>query len=92
MQTILTITHAVYRTIRFPHLTSLQRKAILYLAIIHMTNHAEDICGTLHMAKVFPCLFPMGKTDNHNYTRNNDKITLFISLIQQLQTIKRTNY
>ena len=44
------------------HLTSLQRKAILYLAI--MTNHAEDICRILHMAKVFPCLFPVGKTDN----------------------------
>ena len=57
----------------------LLRKAILYLAI--MTYHAEDICRSLHMAKVFPCLFPMGKTDNHNYTRNNDKITLFISLI-----------
>ena len=57
----------------------LLRKAILYLAI--MTNHAEDICRILHMAKVFQCLFPMGKTDNHNYTRNNVKITLFISLI-----------
>ena len=55
------------------------RKVILYLAI--MINHAEDICRILHMAKVFPCLFPMGKTDNHNYSQNNDKITLFISLI-----------
>ena len=56
-----------------------------------MTNHAEDICRILHMAKVFPCLFRMGKTDNHNYTRNNDKITLFISLIHSLQTNKQTN-
>ena len=24
------------------------------------------------MAKVFPCLFQMGKTNNDNYTRNND--------------------
>ena len=56
-----------------------------------MTNYAEDICRILHMAKVFPCLFPMGKTNNDNYTRNNDKITLFISLIPLLQTIKQTN-
>ena len=56
-----------------------------------MTNYAEDICIILHMAKVFPCLFPMGKTKNDNYTRNNDKITLFISLIHYLQTIKQTN-
>ena len=61
------------------HLTSLQRKAILYLVI--MTNHAEDICRILRMAKVFPFLFQMGKTDNDNYTRNNGKKTLFISLI-----------
>ena len=33
-----------------------------------MTNYAEDICRILHMAKVFPCLFPMGKTNNDNYT------------------------
>ena len=56
-----------------------------------MTNYAEDICRILHMAKVFPCLLPMGKTDNNDYTRNNDKITLFISLIHELQTIKQTN-
>ena len=57
-----------------------------------MTNYAEDICIILHMAKVFPCLFPMGKTKNDNYTRNNDKITLFISLIHYLQTSnKQTN-
>ena len=48
-----------------------------------MTNYAEDICRILHMAKVFPCLFPIGKAnkDNYMYTRNNDKITIFISLI-----------
>ena len=48
-----------------------------------MTNHAEDICRILHMAKMFPYLFPMGKTDNPNHTRtrNNDKKTLFINLI-----------
>ena len=56
-----------------------------------MTNYAEDICRIIHMAKVFPCLFPMGKTNNDNYTRNNDKITLFISLIHELQIIKQTS-
>ena len=45
-----------------------------------MTNHAEDICRVLHMAKVFPCLLPLGKTDNDNYTRNNDKIKHFSSV------------
>ena len=40
------------------------------------------------MAKVFPCLFPMGQTDNDNYT-NNDKITLFIN--QLFTNCKQTN-
>ena len=55
-----------------------------------MTNHFEDICRILHMAKMFPCFFPMGKTDNHYHTRNNDKKTFhqFKSLIANNQTYK----
>ena len=64
------IAHAVCRTIRFLHykdnanifeiiyihfIVSLQRKAMLYLAII--TNYAEDICRILHIAKVFHVSF-----------------------------------
>ena len=56
----------------------MQRKAILYIAI--MTNHAEDICRILHMAKVFPCLFSMG-TKRITIITHEIMTRLFTSLI-----------
>ena len=61
----------------------LQSQQIIQFALFTM--------GHLHMAKVFPCLFPMGKMNNDNYTRNNDNtFHQFNSLIANKQTSKTT--